>query len=235
MHWISIRFPRESIIVLLSLCLQVPLAIFLGHAYDDSVFMVTGYLVNFGLNPYLSHFVPQVFSNLHLFVGFSNIPSIGYFPPWPLLLGLIYHVTFNVIPNIFVYNFAIKVPVILGNIGLAYLMKNLIVKLYGDHKKARFVWLFILFNPFVLLTTVAWGEFDTIVALLCVASLYLSTTGKAKESAAAMALAVALKPIGLPLVGLPLLISFSSARKRIEYVLIFVLVPRHLLFCAFLF
>ena len=119
----------------------------------------------------------MVFTCLELFRAFLGI---GYFPPWPLLLGLIYRVSFNVIPNIFLYNFAIKVPVIVGNVGLAYLMKKLIIKLYGDDKKARFVWLFILFNPFVLLTTVAWGEFDTIVALLCVASLYLSSTGKGK-------------------------------------------------------
>ena len=61
MHLLSIRFQRESIIVLLSLCLQVPLAVFLGHAYDDSLFMVTGYLVSSGLNPYTSHFFPQCF------------------------------------------------------------------------------------------------------------------------------------------------------------------------------
>ena len=102
-------------------------------------------------------------------------------------------------------------------------------------KKARFVWLFVLFNPFVLLTTVAWGEFDTIVALLCIASLYLSSTGKAKESAASMALGVALKPIGFPLVGLPLLLPSISARKRVEYVLIFVVVLGVCYFAPFYF
>jgi hypothetical protein len=199
----------------------VPLAIFLGHAYDDSLFMATGYFVSSGMNPYMIHSFPSVFNGLHLFGAFSSLPSIGYFPPWPLLLGLIYRVSFNVTSNIFLYNFAIKIPVIVGNVCLAFLMKNLIVKLYGNDKKARFAWLFILFNPFILLTTVAWGEFDTIVAFLCVASLYLSITGKVKESAVSMALGVALKPVGFPLVGLPLILPSLNARKRVEYLLIF--------------
>ena len=204
--------------------MQVPLAIFLGHAYDESLFMATGYFVSSGIDPYVTHPFPSVFSGFHLFGAFSSLPSIGYFPPWPLLLGLIYRLSFNVIPNIFVYNFAIKVPVIAGNVCLAYLVRNIILKFSADAKKARFAWLFILFNPFVLLTTVAWGEFDTIVALFCIASLYFSIIGKSKESAASMALSVALKPIALPLVGLPLILPSNSSRKRLEYVVIFVLV-----------
>ncbi len=53
-------------------------------------------------------------------------PIIGDPPLWPLLLGVDLQVTYNVVPNIFLYNFATKVPVIAANIGLAYVTRNLL-------------------------------------------------------------------------------------------------------------
>ena len=77
----SVRLHREPFIILLSLGLQVPLAIFLGHYTDERVFMVTGYEVSSGLNPYLPHLITGVFSVPSL----SGIfPSIGDPPLWPL-------------------------------------------------------------------------------------------------------------------------------------------------------
>ena len=213
------RFSREPLIVFLSLLLQVPLAVFLGHYYDERVFMATGYLVSSGLNPYQPYLFTGVFSN-PLLTGV--IPSIGYPPPWPLLLGIIFRLSFNVIPNLFLYNFAIKVPVIVGNIGLAYLVRNLIMKFQANKRHAQVAWLFILFNPFILLSTTAWGQFDTVVALFCVASLYLLSKGMVKESALILAVGVAIKPIALPLVGLPFLSSVTnSPRKNLQYLLVF--------------
>ena len=117
----SVRFQRESLIVLLSLGIQIPLAVFLGHYFDERVFMVTGYEVSSGLNPYLPHVISGVFSSPYLSGAFS---SIGDPPLWSLLLGAIYKLSYNITPNIFLYNFAIKIPVIVTNIGLAYIIKN---------------------------------------------------------------------------------------------------------------
>ena len=63
---------------------------------------------------------------------------------------------------------------------------------------------FLLFNPFTLLTTTAWGEFDTLIALLCVSSFYFLSQGKAVASSVLLSLSFVLKPISLPLLGLPL-------------------------------
>jgi hypothetical protein len=200
---------------------QVPLAVFLGHYYDERVFMATGYLVGSGLDPYQPHLFANVFGNAQL-EGF--IPRIGYPPPWPLLLGAIYRLSFAVVPNIWLYNFAIKIPVIIGNIALAYLVRNLVVKFGGDKKRARFAWLFLLFNPLTLLTTAAWNAFDTVVAFFCIGSLYLLEVGRTAESAIAMAFAVALKPIALPLIGLPLLFAKAPRKRNLEYMLVFAFV-----------
>src|SRR5450759_2364556 len=113
----SVRFQRESFIVLLSLCLQIPLAVFLGHYYDERVLMLTGYEVSSGLNPYVPHMISGVFSGPYLSGTFS---AIGDPPLWPLLLGVIYKLSYNITQNIFLYNFAIKIPIIITNIGLAY-------------------------------------------------------------------------------------------------------------------
>lgn len=210
--------------------MQIPLAVFLGHYYDERLFIDTGYLVSSGLNPYQPHLI-TVFSNPAL-LGVN--PIIGYPPLWPLLLGLIYRLSYNFIPNLFLYNFAIKIPVIASNIGLAYVTKNVMQRLNMPQKKVQFAWLFLLFNPFTLLTTTAWGEFDTLIALLCVASLYFLSKCMIKKSALLLSLSIVLKPISLPLIGLPLLFSTPKNRqKNVVYVLILLLIVLALWFLPF--
>jgi Gpi18-like mannosyltransferase len=79
----------------------------------------------------------------------------------------------------------------------------------------------LLFNPFTLLTTTAWGQFDTLIALLCVASLYFLSKGSIVKSSILLSLSAVLKPISLPLIGLPLLFTTpNNRRKNLIYILI---------------
>jgi Gpi18-like mannosyltransferase len=227
---LRLQVNREFLIVILSISIQVPLAIFLGHYYDQRSFLDTGYLVGSGLNPYQPYNI-TVFLNPDM-IGIN--PIIGYPPLWPLLLGAIYRLTYNLTPNLFLYTFAIKIPVIISNIALAYVTKLVMKKLNAPPKQVRFAWLFLLFNPFTLLTTTAWGEFDTLIALLCVSSLYLLCKDKIVESSLLLSLSIALKPISLPLIGLPLLFSTSNnRRKNVIYLLILVLTVALLWFFPF--
>ena len=218
MHLPSLRFQRESLTVLLSLGLQVSLAVFLGHYYDERVFMATGYEVSSGLNPYQPHILAGVFSSPYLSGAFT---SIGDPPLWSLLLGAIYKLSYNITPNIFLYNFAIKIPVIIINIGLAYMIKSILRQQGASEKTIKFAWLFLLFNPFMLLTTTAWGQFDNLIALLCVASLYFLANNMVKKSAVLLSLSVVLKPISFPLLGLPLFFSPKKDWSKIlQYIII---------------
>jgi hypothetical protein len=229
---VSLRINRDISTVLLSLAVQIPLAIFLGHYYDETSFIDTGYLVSAGLNPYLPHLVTVFAPRL---VGIN--PVIGDPPLWPLLLGVIYRLSYNVVPNIFLYNFAIKVPVIAANIGLAFIVRKILQQQGASDLKVRFAWLFLLFNPFVLLTSTAWGQFDTLIALLCVASIYFLSKSMVTESTILLSLSVALKPVSAPLLGLPLLFaSRKNWTKTLVYILIAVAIivglwifPFHLL------
>jgi hypothetical protein len=226
--WLKLH--RDFVAVLLSVFVQVPLAVFLGHYYDERSFIDTGYLVSSGLNPYTSHFI-SVFSNPDL-MGVN--PIIGYPPLWPLLLGGIYRLTYNLTPNIFLYNFAIKIPVIVSNIALAYATKTVMQNLNMPKKRIQAAWLVLLFNPFTLLTTTAWGEFDTLIALMCVASLYFLTKGKVIKSSILLSLSIVLKPIALPLIGLPLLFSTpQNRRKNLFYIIISSIVVVALWFLLF--
>jgi Gpi18-like mannosyltransferase len=214
---LALKLHRDLVAVVLSILVQVPLAVFLGHYYDERSFIDTGYLVSSGLNPYIPHVI-SVFSNPSL-MGVN--PIIGYPPLWPLLLGAIYRFSYNFVPNIFLYNFAIKIPVVASNIALAYVTKTILQNLNVTPKRVQFAWLFLLFNPFTLLTTTAWGEFDTLIALLCVVSFYLLTKGEIIKSSILLSLSVVLKPISLPLIGLPLFFSTPNNRqKKLIYIAI---------------
>jgi hypothetical protein len=201
----------EVLLVVLSVLVQLPLAIFLGHYYDQRSFLDTGYLVSAGFNPYQSCLITVFTSNSALM---GPNPIIGYPPLWPLLLGLIYRLTFNIAPNLLLYNFATKIPIIAANIGLAYLTAAVLRRSGASDQKVRAAWLFLLFNPFTFLTTAAWGEYDTLIALLCVASLYFLSKCMIGKSSILLSLSLVLKPISLPLIGLPLICSQTGKVKK---------------------
>jgi hypothetical protein len=159
----------DRLLLAISIFLQIVLALFLGHAYDTRILMATGYLVGTGQNPYIAQNLSAVFHNN----TFQGITTLGYPPPWALVLGLVYLCTYKFTPDFLLYNLAIKLPIITANISLAYAVRNILIKSGVQEKISRQAWIFLLFNPFLLLTSSAWGQFDPMVALLALLSLYL--------------------------------------------------------------
>ena len=149
-------------VLLLSIVLQLALALLFGHSFDTRIFMATGYLVGTGQNPYVGQDLGAVFHH----VRFDKMSSIGYPPPWPLVLGLLYLCSYAVIPNLLLYNLVIKLPVIAANIGLAYLVAAMLKDLGASPAVARKAWVLLLFNPLLLYFGAAWGQIDAIAALL---------------------------------------------------------------------
>ena len=198
----------------LSVAVQMVLGYFFGHLYDMRIFMATGFLVGTGQNPYIPQDLSAVFHNIY----FQGITTVGYPPPWPLLLGLIYKISYSIIPNFLIYNLAIKIPIIAANIGIACLVARLILKLGGEPAIARKARIFLLFNPFLLYSSAAWGQFDSIVALISLYSLVLLKSGKTKSSSLLLALAISFKPIAIPLLPIAFIYLY---RKSIRQVLIY--------------
>ena len=210
-------FPKEDVGYLLaSLLLQLILGLLLGHVYDQRIFMATGYLVATGQDPYIPQDLTAVFNN----PAFQGMTSIGYPPLWPLILGLIYQLSYASIHNLLIYNLAIKLPVIIANLGLAYLVRDILNELGQTRAVSRKAWLFLLFNPFVLYSSVAWGQFDSLVALLTLASLALLDKQKIVISSIMLAMAIALKPTPIPVVLVALIYLWGSPSHRLVQFLV---------------
>ncbi len=202
----------------MSLILQIGLAFLFGHAYDIRVFMATGYLVGTGQNPHIAQNLSVVFHN----DSFQRLPTVGYLPPWSLLLGLIYLMSYNLVSNLLLYNLAIKIPIIAANVSLAYLVANILGELGADDEVAYKARVFLLFNPFLFYATAAWGQFDSIVALFSLFTLWLFCEGQLSNSAILLALAFSFKPTVLPL--LPVIFVYlyrTSLRDALQYFSIF--------------
>ena len=143
--WTWLRTPDRRFLVL-AILLQLALAMIpLHRSYDRTVFEAAGYLVATGRSPY----VPQDLSAVFHAAFFRDFATIGYPPPWPLLLGGIYRATYAIVPNLQLYAVAIKLPTIAAGIGLAYLSGAALHNLGAAPLLVRRAWLAILFNPFV--------------------------------------------------------------------------------------
>jgi len=211
--WQSFATPDRRIL-LLSIVVQLVLALLLGHSYDTRVFMGTGYLVGTGQNPYVGQDLSAAFHH----IGFRTLTTVGYPPPWPLALGLIYRVVHAVTSNLLVYNLAIKLPVIAANVGLAYLVGAVLKNLAVDPAVSRKAWVFLLLNPLLLFIGAAWGQIDAIVALGTLAALVLLTRERRDGSAGLLALSIAVKPTALPILPVALVyLAGRSLRQAVRY------------------
>jgi hypothetical protein len=216
--WTWLRTPDRRLLVL-SILLQLALAVALGHSRDTRIFMSAGYLVGTGHSPYVSQDLTAVFHH----VGFKMLSTIGYPPPWPLALGGIYRVTYALMPNFYLYNLAMKLPVIAANVGLAYLTGAALQNLGAAPAVVRRAWLALLFNPFVLYVGAAWGQIDAIVALLALAALLLVASGRRDLSAVTLALAVCVKPTAAPvLLAVLIVLGAGSLVRALRYAAVFV-------------
>lgn len=206
-------------LLLLSVALQLALATLLGHSYDTRVFMSAGYLVGSGHNPYLPADLSAVFHH----ALFNANGTVGYPPPWPLLLGLLYSVSHALTPSLFVYNLMIKLPVIAANVGLAYLVAAVVQNRGAAPEMVRKAWIFLLLNPFLLYFGAAWGQIDSIVALLALAALVLLWARRWATSAVVLALAVCFKPIAAPILLAVLVYLLSRSRRQaLRYAALFI-------------
>ena len=216
--WSWFRAPDRRLLAL-SIAVQLCLAVLFGHSYDTRVFMGAGYLVGTGQNPY----VPQDLAAVFQHVGFNAMTTIGYPPPWPLVTGLVYRATYALVPNLLVYDLALKIPVVAASIGLAYLVAAVLQNLGAQAAACRRAWVFLLFNPLVLYVGAAWGQIDAIATLFAVAALVLVWAGRWASAALLLALAVCVKPTPLPIVLVVLVwLLGRSPLQALRYAAVFV-------------
>lgn len=203
MRTIKIIRNRRFILVTLSIILQFTLAAFLGHHYDMGIFFTVGYAVSNGNSPYGLFPASIIFDNPAFF---EELPGIGYPPPWALYLGLVYSLVYQTTKNIFVYNLAIKLPIILSNIGLAFIVERIAFTQNMKRETCNKMFYFLLFNPFIIYVSAIWGQFDSLVILTTILALNELYNHKIFSSAILIGLSSSLKI--LPLILLPMFIIF---------------------------
>lgn len=187
----------------MSFTLQSIIGLFLGHHFDMQIFYVVGNAVSNGFSPYGIFYPSLIFNNPNFF---EKISGIGYPPPWGFFLGLVYKLVYEPTKNLYAYNLAIKVPSILSNIALAFIVERIAVQEGLRKTTTSKIFLFFLFNPFMIYISAIWGQFDSLVILTCILSLIFLTDNKIVLSSLLFAISVSLKII--PFVLFPAIILY---------------------------
>jgi len=182
----------------LAMALQLALFPF-GHWYDTRIFFGTGAGVADGLSPYVRYDLIDYYNSPSL-VGI--VSGIGYPPPWALFLAVTYYFAYLPTGSPFVMNLAIKLPIIAGNLALARFVTAKLQSEGCDSVTASRAELLVLFNPFLLYTSVFWNMFDTLVALFVLVSLHFLDKDRPVAAGLALGFSIALKHLALPLVPL---------------------------------
>ena len=184
----------------IGLFLRLLIAPFVGHPYDSRVFMSVGWSVGHGLTPYGQYTLQEIFSNPshpHLHGTFYGI---GYPPPWGIICGLMYTASHAFSSSLYAYNFALKIPIILGDLATSFLVYKILKRRLGVRgaSKAYFAYLFC---PYLILVGVVWGMFDVLAFFFSLLSAYWLQEKRAL-SISCLSISCALKLI--PLVLIPL-------------------------------
>lgn len=88
----------------------------------------------------------------------------------------------------------LKLPTILADLGLSLIIYKLILSLTGNKKSGILGMLFYLFNPITIFVSGAWGQTDSVVAVLGLISFLLLLKGNAAASIPIMFLGLYFKP-----------------------------------------
>jgi hypothetical protein len=139
-----------------------------GHPYDFEIWIRTASAVAHGHNPYA--FWPAVPGVSIAYLN-TTLPSAAYLPFWPLLEGGLYRIwEFVGGGNRFVLYFLLKQPSIFGDLATAYLLYRVALQWTGRISTAVAALSFWSFFPYAIVISSIWGQFDSIVVAIVLAS-----------------------------------------------------------------
>ncbi len=169
----NMRVHRVAAYLLLGLLVREIFSFWTGHPSDFELWVRLGFAMSHGGDPYgILPSVPGLsFTNVF---SSQNAPTIAYLPFWPIVTGLMYALYSLIgLGNRFAYYFLLKQPVIIGDVGLAYLLYCYV----SARKPSRSVWVLLLWllSPFTIIISGIWGMFDSIAMAFVMISIM--TTG----------------------------------------------------------
>jgi hypothetical protein len=195
-----------------AIALRLLLAPFLSHPFDMRIFMAVGKAVANGITPYGQYTLETMFSNVGHFHLYGTFSGIGYPPPWGLICGLMYSLSSVIAPdNLYAYVLALKVPIIVAEVAVAYLVYCILKPEIGEKNSSR-IFLLFLFCPFILAVGTVWGMFDVLALLFALLSAYTLQSNWMKSSLF-LSIASVLKVFPVVLVPLYSLFLYRSSKS----------------------
>src|SRR5712692_10281452 len=186
----------RRIFLILGVISREALSPWTGHLWDFEVWIRNAYSVAQGMNPYVP--LPPAPGLSFAFLG-QTMPSVGYLPLWSLILAGLFK-TYQILPggNRFLFYFLLKQPEVLGDIFLAYLISKIILRAGGTIDASRSALSLWLVLPYPIIISAVWGQFDSLVCLIWLSSLF---TGLWLARSSLLGLGILLK--SFPLVTVP--------------------------------
>ena len=142
-------------LLILGLIIRLIPAAFTAHPTDIESWKTVGAAIYSGQNPYA-------------------LPAFGlvYPPLWGFICGLAY-ATYVATQSSLVFNFTIKLPIILADLALAMTLRDFVFGETGNKEAARKAMILYLFNPMTIILSGIWGMFDSIPVFLVLLSTIL--------------------------------------------------------------
>jgi len=195
---------------LLSVLVQLLVAPFLVHDWDGFVFTRTVRDFLAGATPYATVEADPIY--IHMGQSWPPLNTWYAYPPLPLLLMTpTLAVAFASAAGPWLVRLALKVPFIVGTLGLAWTGEKL-VRSASDERSAEQWERLILLNPFLLFVSAAWGMFDAWMVAFLLLSILLLETRRVWLAGAAFGAASLVKLF--PLFAAPAFLVYVALRWR---------------------
>jgi Gpi18-like mannosyltransferase len=197
-------------LIILGLLIRLVPASFTAHPTDMQAWKTIGSAIYNGQNPY-------------------TLPAYGlvYPPLWGFICSVAYAV-YTQTQNSFVFNFAIKLPIILVDIAMARTIETIVLTKTQNQNTAREAMILYLFNPLTIILSSFWGMFDAIPAFLILLSMIFLNKRQYLKSSLALGVGIAFKG-AYPALLLPLflyvIIKTEGRGKTLVYLASSLLVP----------
>lgn len=149
--------PRIELVIF-AFALHGILAPFSGLEHDMDVWLQVSEDLLVGRNPYVE--------------GLTRTGYYAYPPLWAYILLFMRLIADNFGQNAYIQRYMIKLPMILAQIGVAWLGAQVTSQQSPSTRRADEVFALIILNPFFYLIGSIWGMFDIIPALFTLATVY---------------------------------------------------------------
>ncbi len=187
----------RSKVLIVGAAIQIACLPFFSHGYDLLVSYVAARNVAQGVSPYVGGDLPNPSYP-------SKVQGIGETPLWPLYLSLAYVASDG---DLILFNAISKLPILFANVTLYFLLTRLRVQ--GAE--------FYLFNPAILMITVAWGKPDNVATLLAFSSLI--SIDRPVVSGVLMGVSVNVKPVALGMI--PAMLAYLGIGRGARFLVTF--------------